>query len=317
MRPSRPQSAAAALLLVVALWGASFVVVRAAVGAYPVVGFLFLRFILGGSALMAVAYLHPAARPRWSRVPKRSLGAVGLALTVGYVTQTWGLALGAPAGVAATLTSLVVVLAPAWEWLITGRAPDRRVVLSAALAVGGTVLVCHAATPALGAGQAGQLAGIGLEVVSAAAFALQVVLVGRLGQTLSATALGGAQLLLVALMLAPALPLAGGLPAPSAGVMSAVAFSAIGASAFGFAVQAAAQKHISTAAAAVVMATEPGFALLTAAAAGEQQLSLLAVLGLGLLLTGVAAQGRSLGGTVDWLLMAAWRQRVWLRPRQA
>ncbi len=289
-RPSRSQAAAAALLLVVALWGASFVVVGAAVAAYPVVGFLFLRMLLGGLALVVLAYLRPSSRPRWTRVPRRTLAGVGAALTVGYITQTLGLALGAPAGVAATLTSLVVVLAPAWEWVMTGRAPDRRVVVSSVLAIGGTMLICHA-VPADAAGTGNAILGIALEIVSAAAFALQVVLVGRLGETLSATALGGAQLLLVAVMLLPAVPLAGGLPVPSAGVAAAVLFSALGASAFGFAVQAAAQKHLTTEASAVIMATEPAFALLAAALSGEQQLGIAAASGLGLLLLGVMVQG--------------------------
>jgi hypothetical protein len=39
------------------------------------------------------------------------------------------------------------------------------------------------------------------------------------------------------------------------------------------------------------MATEPGFALAAAVAVGEQAISLLALLGLGLLLLGVLAQG--------------------------
>ena len=311
--PSRAQAAAAALLLVVALWGASFVVVRAAVGAYPVVGFLFLRMLLGGLALMVVAYLRPSSRPRWARVPRRSLLGVGAALTVGYVTQTLGLALGAPAGVAATLTSLVVVLAPAWEWAMTGRAPDRRVVASSVLAVGGTILICHAA-PASAPGTGGAVLGIGLEIVSAAAFALQVVLVGRLGESLSATALGGAQLLLVAVILLPALPLAGGLPAPSAGVAAAVLFSALGASAFGFAVKAAAQKHLTTEAAAVIMATEPAFALVAAALSGEQQLGIAAAGGLGLLLLGVAAQGNAPRALLE---VVADRVGARLRWRQA
>ncbi len=316
MRPSRPQAAAAALLLVVALWGASFVVVRAAVAAYPVVGFLFLRFVLGGAALMAIAYVRRSSRPEWGRVPRRSLAGVGAALTVGYVTQTLGLALGASAGVAATLTSLVVVLAPAWEWVMTGRAPDRRVVVSSALAIAGTILVCHAASPSISVGEVGQMAGIGLEIISAAAFALQVVLVGRLGQSLSATALGGAQLLMVAVLLMPVLPFAGGLPTPTPGVAGAMVFSALGASAFGFAVQAAAQKHLSTDAAAVVMATEPGFALVTAALVGEQQLGLLAGLGLALLLAGVAAQGGGLRERLEMLLGHA-RSRLNWRWREA
>jgi len=288
---TRVQLAGAALFLVVALWGASFVVVRAAVASYPVVGFLFLRFLLGGSVLLGLAYLRRPDRPRWALVPKPTLAAAGASLAAGYLTQTIGLALGAPIGVAATLTSLVVVLTPAWEWLIRGNAPDRRVLVSAVLAIGGTLLVCRAAGSSTSFGHPAETLGIGLEVVSAAAFSLQVVLVGRLGRSLSATALGGAQLLAVALLLAPALPLTGGLPQLSGAELAAVVFSALGASAFGFAVQAAAQRHLTPTSAAVIMATEPGFALVAAVAVGEQSFSLLALLGLGLLLVGVLAQG--------------------------
>jgi drug/metabolite transporter (DMT)-like permease len=285
--------------LVVALWGASFVVVRAAVASYPVVGFLFLRFLLGGSVLLGLAYLRRPDRPRWALVPKPALAAAGAALAAGYLAQTVGLALGAPVGVAATLTSLVVVLTPAWEWLIRGNSPDRRVVVSAVLAIGGTLLVCRASSSSTSLGHPAESLGIGLEVVSAVAFSLQVVLVGRLGRTLSATALGGAQLLMVALLLAPALPLAGGLPGLSRAELAAIVFSALGASAFGFAVQAAAQRHLTATSAAVIMATEPGFALVAAVAVGEQAISLLALLGLGLLLLGVLAQAER---AWPWLL---------------
>lgn len=304
-RLTTSQMAAAALVLVVALWGVSFVVVRSAIAAYPVVGFLVLRFVIGGGALMAVAYLHRGSRPDWGSVRKGSLLAVGVALAVGYVTQTLGLQLGASPGVAATLTSLVVVLTPAWEWAMSGRTPDRRVAVSSLLAIAGTLMICETAAPAAVSAHGIPALGVVLEVVSAAAFALQVVLVGRLGETLSATALGGAQLLLVALILLPALPFTGGLPMPSAGVMAAITFSALGASAFGFAVQAAAQKHISTAAAAVIMATEPGFALIAGVLVGEQNIGVIAGLGFALLLLGVVAQtdGRW-GNRVRWLLLA-------------
>jgi drug/metabolite transporter (DMT)-like permease len=283
--------AVAGLLVAVAVWGVSFVVVRAAISSYPVVGFLVLRFLIGGASLMALAYLHRPSRPQWRMVPRLSLVGVGAALTLGYITQTVGLYLGASPGVAATLTSLVVVLTPAWEWLVLGRTPDRRVAVSSILAVGGTLLICATAAPAASTSQGMPALGVLLEVVSAAAFALQVVLVGRLGQSLSATALGGAQLLLVGVLLLPALPFAGGLPMPGPGVMAAVVFSALGASAFGFAVQAAAQKHISTSVAAVVMATEPGFALLAGVMVGEQRFGVLAAVGFLLLLMGVIAQG--------------------------
>ena len=129
-----------------------------------------------------------------------------------------------------------------------------------------------------------------LELVAAAAFSLQVVLVGRLGQRVPAVALGAWQLLALAAVLALAVPFSGGLALPSMSVLADIIFCGLAASAFAFAVQAAAQQHISSSMAALIMAIEPGIAMVGGAVAGMQALTPLALLGLALLSGGSMAQ---------------------------
>lgn len=294
---SHRQLAVLGLVLAAAAWGLSFVVTRGAVRAYPVVGFLFLRFALGAGVLAGAALLSPASRGKWKGAPKGALLILGAVLAIAYLAQTLGLELGAAPGVAAALTSLVVVITPALEWAVRGKAPDIRIVVGTMLAVAGSLLL--SLTVPIGSGSSHpQLAlGMGLELVAAAAFSLQVVLVGRVGQRVPAVALGAWQLLALAAVLGLAVPFSGGLGVPSASVLTAIIFCGLAASAFAFAVQAAAQQHVSSSMAAMIMAIEPGIALVGGAVVGMQAVTPLALLGLALLSGGSAAPGgaRALG----------------------
>ncbi len=277
------------LVLAAAVWGASFVVTRGAVSSYPVVAFLFLRFAVG-SAVLAVAWLlSPGSRGSWADAPKGRLLLLGVVLALAYLAQTLGLELGAAPGVAAALTSLVVVITPALEWALRGEAPDRRVVTGAMLAVGGSLLVCLTVPVPAGSSHPGPAVGMALELVAAGAFSLQVVLVGRLGRRVPAVALGAWQLLALAAVLGLAVPFSGGLQLPSPSVLLDIVFCGLAASAFAFAVQAAAQQHVSSSVAALIMAIEPGIAMVGGAVAGMQALTPLALLGLVLLSGGSAA----------------------------
>ena len=284
------QLAVFGLVLAAVAWGLTFVVTRGAVATYPVVGFLFLRFAVGGGVLAVVGLLSTTSRRGWSGAPKGMLLLLGAVLAIAYLAQTLGLELGAAPGVAAALTSLVVVITPGLEWALRGKAPDVRVVAGALLAVTGTLLVCL--TVPAGSASVHPQAGVGmaLELVAAAAFSLQVVLVGRLGQRVPAVALGAWQLLALAAVLALAVPFSGGLALPSMSVLADIIFCGLAASAFAFAVQAAAQQHISSSMAALIMAIEPGIAMVGGAVAGMQALTPLALLGLALLSGGSVAQ---------------------------
>lgn len=277
------------LVLAASSWGLSFVVTHGAVSAYPVAGFLFLRFAVGGAALAGIGLLSPTSRTGWAEAPKRELLLLGGVLAAAYLAQTVGLELGASPGVAAALTSLVVVITPALEWALRGKAPDRRVAVGALLVVTGTLLVCLTVPLGSDAGHSHVALGMVLELVAAAAFSLQVVLVGRLGHSVPAIALGAWQLLSLAAVLAVAVPFRGGLTMPSASVFAAIVFCGLAASAFAFAVQAAAQQHVSSSMAALIMAIEPGIALVGGAVTGMQALTPIALLGLMLLSGGAVA----------------------------
>lgn len=285
------------MVLAAGAWGISFVVTRGAVASYPVVGFLFLRFAVGGGVLLVIVLLSPTSRGSWRQAPKGMLLLLGAVLASAYLAQTLGLELGAGPGVAAALTSLVVVITPALEWALRGQAPDGRVIGGAFLAVAGTLLVCLTVPVQSSATHPHATIGMALEVVAAAAFSLQVVLVGRLGHWVPAVALGAWQLLALAAVLGLAVPFTGGLALPSVSVLADIVFCGLAASAFAFAVQAAAQQHISTSVAALIMAIEPGIAMVGGAVVGVQALTPLALLGLVLLSGGSAASsaGRALG----------------------
>jgi drug/metabolite transporter (DMT)-like permease len=95
----------------------------------------------------------------------------------------------------------------------------------------------------------------------------------------------------LAAVLGVAVPFTGGLSLPTGAVLLDVVFCGLAASAFAFAVQAAAQQHVSSSTAALIMAIEPAIAMVGGAVAGMQALTPLALLGLFLLSSGSAAYG--------------------------
>src|SRR5947209_13415367 len=151
------------MLVVTAVWGWTFVLVKDAVTQYPTLPFLQIRFVLA-LAIMAVV-LHRLPTRRELRV-----GAVmGAVLAGGYLTQTAGLAITSP-GNAGLITGLFVVLTPLlnrvfgarihwWTWAAT--------------------LVSLAGLVLLTGGPAGMNLGDALVFACAVLFALHIVLLGR------------------------------------------------------------------------------------------------------------------------------------------
>ena len=98
------------LIGVTLIWGATFVVVQQAVSQLPPMLFLALRFDLATVLLVLATLPRLLRRSTW-----RAWGAgalVGCFLFAGYAFQTIGLFLHVPAGRAAFITGLFVVLAP-------------------------------------------------------------------------------------------------------------------------------------------------------------------------------------------------------------
>jgi len=93
------------LLMVTAVWGWTFVLVKDALTHYPTLPFLQLRFILAFLVMAVLVRRLPTRREAWVGV------IAGVVLAGGYLTQTVGLTITSP-GNSGLITGLFVVFTP-------------------------------------------------------------------------------------------------------------------------------------------------------------------------------------------------------------
>ncbi|MDQ6651034.1 MAG: DMT family transporter [Actinomycetota bacterium] len=249
-----------ALLVVAAVWGSTFVVVKAATGRLPVLDFLAWRFALAALAMLA---LRPRAVLQLGRDGRRAGVLLGLALAAGFLFQTYGLR-STGAAVSGFITGLYVVLTPLGAAVLLRRPPSKAAWAAVALAaVGLGLLSLHGL--AIGAGEL-------LTLLCAIAFALHIVGLGRWASAGDTLGLAVVQLGTVAVIyLGLTVPRGLRLP-PDAGVWGALLLTALAATALAYLVQTWAQAHLAPTRAAVVMTMEPVFAGLFAVAVGGERL---------------------------------------------
>ena len=257
------------LLTVTAVWGWTFVLVKDAVTQYPTLPFLQARFALALVVMAVVVHRLPSRR-------ELRVGAViGIVLAAGYLTQTAGLAITSP-GNAGLITGLFVVLTPLinrvfgwpihwWTWTATF------------VSLAGLVL--------LTGGLSRMSVGDVLVLVCAVLFAVHIVLLGRWSPGTSSAPLAMVQMAACALLFST-----GGtwsLRPPGGFVWFAIVVTGLFASAFGYFIQTWAQAHISANRTALILATEPAWALVAAVALAGQRFGLLQALGAALLLVAI------------------------------
>lgn len=239
------------MLGVTAVWGWTFVVVKDAVTIYPPMEFLALRFGLAALVLLAAAW-------RWLGREALLPGALaGLALALGYWLQTVGLRL-TDASSAGLVTGMFVVFTPLLDRLVFGVRLARLSLGAVALATLGLYLLTDAATPDV---RLGNLLVLGC----ALCFAAHIVLLGRFAAGLHPVALGAAQVtaaaLLFLLVSAPSGELA---RVPPPAVWKALGVTALLATCLGFAVQSWVQQRLDATTTALLVTSEPVFAVLFA-----------------------------------------------------
>ncbi len=240
--------------MVTAIWGWTFVLVKDAVTQYPTLPFLQLRFVL---ALVVMAILV-------HRLPTRKELRVGIVLGAvlagGYITQTAGLLWTSP-GNAGLITGLFVVFTPLlnrltgapihwWTWVAT--------------------LVSLAGLVMLTGGPSGMGVGDLLVLGCAVLFALHIVLLGRWSPGMPAAPLAMIQMGACALLFS-----AGGswsLRLPATTVWFAIVITGVFASALGFYIQTWSQAFISPNRTALILATEPAWALAASVLLAGQRL---------------------------------------------
>ena len=250
------------LLGVTLIWGATFVMVKDAVSAFPVFSFMALRFTLAAVALLPlVAWQSRRAgtqqragkpdTPRPARVLWPSI-LIGVALFAGYAFQTAGLKLTTPAK-AGFITGLSVVIVPVAAALLLRQSPPRNAWIGVGLATLGLALL------SLSADLGVQLGDV-LVLACAFSFAAHILLLGHYAPQHDPIRLTLGQVIAVAVFSAIAALLFDE-PSPlTEQVLFAAAFTGILATALAFGAQTVAQRFTTSTHTALIFAAEPVFA---------------------------------------------------------
>ena len=241
-------AASIALVGVTAVWGSTFVVMKAAIARQPEADFLATRFSIATLCMILV-------RPKVLRkLNKRNIfhgSLLGLALGLGYISQTYGLRVTS-AAVSGFITGMFVVFTPLIGAVILRRRVDAWTWLAVVLAtIGLALLSLHGF--AVGRGEA-------LTLLCAFGFALHIVGLGEWSALHDSYVIAIIQLAVVSI-LCWLLVLSHGYQAPpDYGVWGAVILTAIFATAIAFLIQTWAQSLMAPTRAAVIMTMEPVFA---------------------------------------------------------
>lgn len=249
-----------ALVAVAAVWGATFVMVKDAVAAYPLYSFLGLRFAI---AVIAFAIIFPRSVRMLNGANVATGVLAGAFLCLGYIFQTWGLA-GTTASKAAFITGLFVVLTPALQALVLRHVPSWPTLLGVAAAMVGMWLLT-------GASASGWNTGDTRVFLCALAYSAHMIVLGGPGKKHDALPLTLVQLAttaavcgVIALVFEQPLALPG-----AANVWVALLVTGVLASAIAFAIQTYAQRHLTPTRTALILITEPAFGGVFGWLAGE------------------------------------------------
>jgi drug/metabolite transporter (DMT)-like permease len=264
------------------IWGATFVVVKNALGGVSAVLFLALRFSLA-TIVLAILFRKPLlAGAVWKGASRAPI--VGVFLFVGYLFQTQGLRFTSPAK-SAFLTGLTSVLAPILASFVYGSKPRISEVFGLVTAIAGLALLT-------GLGIRQPLGGVNrgdvLTVCCAGAFAAHIVTLGHFSRTVGFSALSLIQVGTVAVL---GLALFPWTESPriewQPAVFWAILITGILATALALTVQAWAQRFTTSTRTALIFMLEPAVAWLTSYLLAGEGLTRSGAAGAALILGGV------------------------------
>jgi drug/metabolite transporter (DMT)-like permease len=284
------------LMVVSAIWGGTFFMIKDATAIFPVMGFLVLRFTLATGVMFPLVL-------RVGRLPTRVEWVwgvlAGALLTGGYMFQTFSMRFN-DSGRTGFITSLYAVIVPFMALILLKQPITRRILIGTGLALIGLIL--------LGYAPGGTSLGDGLAILSTFIWALQIVAVSRFPRTadwriMTILQLGsnaffcGILFLILPIFRGCAganavcdalLPFADPLPTELPLMVFGVAlFTAIFASALGFSVQIWAQRRISASEAAIIYAMESPFSAVFGVAFRNEVLTPTGIFGGMLIVIGV------------------------------
>jgi len=290
LKHASPRFADLALVFNTLVWGATFILVKSALGGISALLFLALRFCLATLAL-ALLFRKPLSQPG-ARKGWKAGALVGTFLFLGYVFQTLGLRLtSAPKSAFITgLTSVMVPLLGSFVYRNKPRFSEWCGILTAMAGLGLMTLPGAALPEALGSVNRGDV----LTFFCSIAFAAHIVSLGYFSNRV------GFELLSVTQVGMAALCSAGGLAAGSIlgwtespfvdwrpEVIFAILITGLFATALAFTVQAWAQKYTTPTRTALIYMLEPVVAWATSYLLAGEGLTRRAAAGAALILGGV------------------------------
>jgi len=239
-----------ALLGVSALWGTTFVAVKAGLDDASPLLFVGVRFAVATLASLLLLRRRPGLG-----AALRAGVPLGLVIAVGYAFQTIGLTTTTPTR-SAFLTGVNVALVPLWAAVILRMRPPRLALVGLAVTIPGLWLLTSPGTGGWAAGDAWTLG-------CALMFALHVVLIERVGERHDTSALLVSQLGVTALVCLIASPL---LETPTIAwtprLLGAIGLTALAGTVTTTWLQLRFQPRVNPSRAGLVYATEPAFAAL-------------------------------------------------------
>jgi len=281
MKPSAPPHwrVDLSLVLVALIWGATFVLVKAALAHISTILFLTLRFALAAAALLLIF----GRRIQRGRLPQTlRIGILaGVCLFAGYTLQTFGLKFTTP-GKAGFLTGLYIPLVPLIAFALYRKLPRTTEIAGILLAFSGMALISFEP----GAWRIGL--GDFLIVLCAVAYAFHILVLGHFAKHADVPGLTVVQIAMGALIGAGCFwwvePVQADFPAI---VWIALLVTSLLATAFAFALQTWAQSHTSPTRTALIFSLEPVFALAVSWQFTGEVLSFRAALGAALILASI------------------------------
>lgn len=260
------------LLVVTAVWGSTFFMIKGILGDISALDFLGIRFLVAG-LVVAVALrrrLMRANRATWLR------GAIlGILYSSGQVAQTVGLA-HTHASVSGFITGMCVVITPVLAVVLFRERVQPQVWVAVGVSTVG-LMVLSLQGWAFGAGEA-------LTLLGAVLYALHIVVLGRWAGRDNPLTLSGIQLVVIgALCSVAALP--GGVSLPRGPAQwGVVLYTALFAGLAALVAQTWAQSRMPATSAAVIFTLEPVFAAFFAIALGGESATARLLVGGGLVL---------------------------------
>lgn len=241
--------AVVALLVAAFLFGATFVVIKAALEDIEPLTFVAWRFLIG--AVVLALFAIPRGKTIWLH------GTIaGVLLFAGYALQTGGLALTSASN-SALITGLYVVFTPFLAAVFKKRPPSGWVVGAAAGSFVGLFLLTDTDGLSLSSGDL-------LTLGCALAFAFHIIALARYARHHPVVPFTTVQLGVTALLAFPSAWLIEGTGLPSSKVVGALVLTGLGVSVGGFLLQVWSQTVLGPSTAAVVLAAEPAFGVATA-----------------------------------------------------